>query len=85
VATDEITIKLTVGPFELMEARKLIESETAALAAILIDDEQLERLDQHSERNCRAPAAVSLQTFLRPFNSGAVSSGANLARYNRSY
>src|SRR6202030_129567 len=31
---------LTIGPFELMEARKIIESETAALAATLIDDEQ---------------------------------------------
>jgi GntR family hexuronate regulon transcriptional repressor len=36
---------LTIGPFELMEARKIIESETAALAATLIDDEQLEKLD----------------------------------------
>ena len=35
--------ELTIGPFELMEARKIIESETAALAATLIDDEQLER------------------------------------------
>jgi GntR family transcriptional repressor for pyruvate dehydrogenase complex len=38
--------ELTIGPFELMEARKVIESETAALAATLIDDEQLERLDR---------------------------------------
>ncbi|MBV8804690.1 MAG: FadR family transcriptional regulator [Sinobacteraceae bacterium] len=38
--------ELTIGPFELMEARKIIESETAALAATLIDDEQLERLDR---------------------------------------
>ena len=37
--------ELTIGPFELMEARRIIESETAALAATLIDDEQLERLD----------------------------------------
>jgi GntR family hexuronate regulon transcriptional repressor len=37
--------ELAIGPFELMEARKIIESETAALAATLIDDEQLERLD----------------------------------------
>lgn len=37
--------ELTIGPFELMEARKIIESETTALAATLIDDEQLERLD----------------------------------------
>ena len=38
--------ELTIGPFELMEARKIIESETAALAATLIDDEQLERLER---------------------------------------
>src|SRR6266481_9211298 len=38
--------ELTIGPFELMEARKIIESETAALAASLIDDEQLDRLER---------------------------------------
>jgi GntR family hexuronate regulon transcriptional repressor len=42
--------ELTIGPFELMEARKIIESETAALAATLIDDEQLERLDAIIDR-----------------------------------
>ena len=42
--------ELTIGPFELMEARKIIESETAALAATLIDDEQLERLDKIIDR-----------------------------------
>jgi len=42
--------ELTIGPFELMEARKIIESETAALAATLIDDEQLERLDRIVDR-----------------------------------
>jgi GntR family transcriptional repressor for pyruvate dehydrogenase complex len=42
--------ELTIGPFELMEARKIIESETAALAATLIDDEQLERLDRIIDR-----------------------------------
>ena len=42
--------ELTIGPFELMEARKIIESETAALAATLIDDEQLDRLDKIIER-----------------------------------
>jgi GntR family transcriptional repressor for pyruvate dehydrogenase complex len=46
---------LTIGPFELMEARKIIESETAALAATLIDDEQLKRLgaivDRMEEEN----------------------------------
>jgi len=38
--------ELTIGPFELMEARKIIEAETAALAATLIDDEQCDRLDK---------------------------------------
>jgi GntR family transcriptional repressor for pyruvate dehydrogenase complex len=42
--------ELSIGPFELMEARKIIESETAALAATLIDDEQLERLDRIIDR-----------------------------------
>jgi GntR family transcriptional repressor for pyruvate dehydrogenase complex len=42
--------ELTIGPFELMEARKIIESETAALAATLIDDEQLERLERIIDR-----------------------------------
>ena len=42
--------ELTIGPFELMEARKIIESETAALAATLIDAEQLDRLDKIIDR-----------------------------------
>ena len=42
--------ELTIGPFELTEARKIIESETAALAATLIDDEQLDRLDKIIDR-----------------------------------
>jgi GntR family transcriptional repressor for pyruvate dehydrogenase complex len=42
--------EFTIGPFELMEARKLIEAETAALAATLIDDEQLDRLDRIIDR-----------------------------------
>lgn len=36
---------LDVGPFELTEARALFESETAALAATLITDEEIERLE----------------------------------------
>jgi GntR family transcriptional regulator, hexuronate regulon transcriptional repressor len=44
------TPELRIGPFELMEARKIIESETAALAATLIDDKQLEKLDQIIDR-----------------------------------
>jgi GntR family transcriptional regulator, hexuronate regulon transcriptional repressor len=42
--------ELTIGPFELMEARKIIESETAALAATLIDEEQLAQLDKIIDR-----------------------------------
>jgi len=42
--------ELEIGPFELMEARKIIESETAALAATLIDDEQCDRLDKIIDR-----------------------------------
>lgn len=33
-----------IGPFELLEARHAIEGEAAALAALRIDDEQLEQL-----------------------------------------
>lgn len=43
--TNSAGTDLAIGPFELMEARRIIESETAALAATLIDDEQLDRLD----------------------------------------
>jgi GntR family transcriptional repressor for pyruvate dehydrogenase complex len=42
--------ELTIGPFELMEARKIIEPETAALAATVITDEQLDGLDAIIER-----------------------------------
>jgi DNA-binding FadR family transcriptional regulator len=35
-----------VGPFELLEARRAIEGESAALAAALITDEQLQELHQ---------------------------------------
>jgi GntR family transcriptional repressor for pyruvate dehydrogenase complex len=34
------------GPFEILEARRLIEGETCALAAERISDEQLQRLQQ---------------------------------------
>lgn len=42
--------ELTIGPFELMEARKIIEPETAALAATVITDEQLDGLDAIIDR-----------------------------------
>jgi DNA-binding FadR family transcriptional regulator len=37
---------MDVGPFELLEARRAIEGESAALAAALISDEQLQELQQ---------------------------------------
>ncbi|MET0535862.1 MAG: GntR family transcriptional regulator, partial [Steroidobacter sp.] len=43
-------VELTIGPFELMEARKIIEPETAALAATVIDEEQLDGLDKIIDR-----------------------------------
>ncbi|HEY2751204.1 FadR/GntR family transcriptional regulator [Phenylobacterium sp.] len=36
--------EMDVGPFELLEARRAIEGESAALAAALISDEELEEL-----------------------------------------
>jgi DNA-binding FadR family transcriptional regulator len=38
--------EMDVGPFELLEARRAIEGESAALAAALISDEELEELRQ---------------------------------------
>ena len=38
--------EMDVGPFELLEARRAIEGESAALAAVLITDEQLDELQQ---------------------------------------
>ncbi len=35
------SLELDIGPFELIEARAMIEGEAAALAATLIDDEEL--------------------------------------------
>src|SRR5579859_6975796 len=37
---------MDVGPFELLEARRAIEGESAALAAGLISDEQLQELQE---------------------------------------
>ena len=37
--------ELDIGPFELLEARRIIESDMAALAATRIDDLQIARLD----------------------------------------
>lgn len=38
--------ELDIGPFELLEARRMIESDMAAVAAARIDDVQLAKLDQ---------------------------------------
>jgi len=40
----KMTPELDIGPFELTEARALIEGEAAALAATLISDEEIEQL-----------------------------------------
>jgi DNA-binding FadR family transcriptional regulator len=42
----EIPVPMDVGPFELSEARLLIEGEVAALAATQITDEELRTLEQ---------------------------------------
>lgn len=41
-----LSISLDIGAFELTEARRLFEGETAALAAVSISDEDLGRLEQ---------------------------------------
>jgi len=43
------TSEMDIGPFELMEARRLFESETAALAATIITDEELDQLEKAVE------------------------------------
>lgn len=40
----ESTEELDIGPFEVTEARRLFEGESAALAAAIITDEQLDKL-----------------------------------------
>lgn len=42
----ETAPELDVGAFELAEARRLVEGETAALAATMIDDDALEQLEK---------------------------------------
>ncbi|WP_240309360.1 MULTISPECIES: FadR/GntR family transcriptional regulator [Sphingomonas] len=41
-----LSMSLDIGAFELTEARRLFEGETAALAAVSISDEDLARLEQ---------------------------------------
>lgn len=43
--TDALSLSLDIGAFELTEARRLFEGETAALAALSIGDEELARLE----------------------------------------
>jgi len=38
--------EMDIGPFELLEARRAIEGETCALAAVLISDQQLDELHE---------------------------------------
>jgi DNA-binding FadR family transcriptional regulator len=42
-----------IGPFELLEARRAIEGEACAMAALRIEDEQLERLSELIAENAR--------------------------------
>lgn len=48
--TDTKSLDLDVGPFELTEARMLIEGEAAGLAATMITDDELEELASIIER-----------------------------------
>ena len=45
----DVPVSLDIGPFELTEARMLIEGEVAALAASLITDAELAELSAHLE------------------------------------
>ncbi|MFX7784715.1 FCD domain-containing protein, partial [Acinetobacter baumannii] len=42
---DTLMLSLDIGAFELTEARRLFEGETAALAAVSISDEDIARLE----------------------------------------
>ena len=42
---DALSLSLDIGAFELTEARRLFEGETAALAALAVSDDDLARLD----------------------------------------
>ena len=71
--------ELTIGPFELMEARKIIESETVALAATLIDDEQLERLDRIIDRMEENRLGIQGEDADRQFHVAIAESTGNSA------
>lgn len=44
--TEDSEIELDIGPFELIEARRLFEGEAAALAATMISDVEIAKLEQ---------------------------------------
>lgn len=46
------------GPLEILEARRAIEGETAALAAMRIDDAELEAIQQQLDRLAAASASI---------------------------
>lgn len=46
VPVDQQTPELDIGAFELTEARRLFEGETAALAAAIITDDEIEELER---------------------------------------
>jgi GntR family hexuronate regulon transcriptional repressor len=71
--------EFTIGPFELMEARKIIESETVALAATLIDDEQLERLDRIIDRMEENRLGIQGEDADRQFHVAIAESTGNSA------
>ncbi|MCV6824487.1 MULTISPECIES: FadR/GntR family transcriptional regulator [Halocynthiibacter] len=49
-STNTLSALVTPGPFELLEARLLVEGETAALAADHITDAELEKLEELTEQ-----------------------------------
>ncbi|GIL41672.1 FadR/GntR family transcriptional regulator [Roseiterribacter gracilis] len=60
---------MDIGPFELLEARRAIESEACALAATRISDEEIEQLDLLlAEMNNAAEDAVAAEDADRRFH-----------------
>lgn len=56
----KMTPELDIGPFELTEARALVEGEAAALAATLITDEEIEQLKSTIEEMSSEDAPTTL-------------------------
>jgi DNA-binding FadR family transcriptional regulator len=60
---------MDIGPFELLEARRAIESEACALAATRISDEEIEQLETLlAEMNSAADDAVAAEDADRRFH-----------------